>query len=125
MSYATGIGRLKTVWLAICWIPAIAIVGILAFSEYRPDLMKQFSLLTLLIAGSLSLPVLLDITLKSRIAVVIIGAGGGAAIFANLNASQDALRGEMKPAAFLLFGVGLWISWTVIEWIVKGFVKKG
>lgn len=124
MNFKSGVQRIKILWAAICFIPAIVIAAILSFSQYRPDLMIQFSILSLFIASSLSLPFFFDISLKTRLFFAIVGGGGGAAIFFNLDKAQDAIYGEYKPAAFALIGVALWLAWAAVEWVVKGFLKK-
>lgn len=124
MSQKIGLQRLKILWAAICFIPALVVVSILSFSDYRPELMVQFSILLLSIASFLSLPLFFDTSLKTRLFFLVAGAGTCAAIFINLDKSQDAIRGEYKSAAIFLAGVLIWIGWTALEWVMKGFRKK-
>ena len=123
MNVRTGLKRLRILWTAICFVPAIAIVVILSFSQHHPDLMVQFSVLSLLIAASLSLPLWFSASLKTILLFAISGAGACAAVFANLNSGQDAIYGEAKPAAFALAGIVLWLVWAAGEWVLKGFLK--
>ena len=121
MNIQSGLQRLKIVWLLICYLPAILIIVLLQFSEYRPELMKVFSLLTWFIATSLAVPVFVGASFKTIVAIAIAGGLGGAACFINLNDGQHMFAGDAKPIIFVSLGAFTWIALAAIQWVIKGF----
>lgn len=123
MNVPAGLRRIKIILALVCAVPALVLVVLLSFSQYEPALMRTFLLLALVIAASLIVPLFMPVSIKNKFFIAIVGAGCAGAIFANLNHGQDALYGDNKPAAIALFGIGLWLVWSSVEWVAKGFTS--
>lgn len=121
MNISGGFRRVKILWAYLCIIPAGAIIFTLLLSEYRPDLMRQFSSLILLIAAALTIPPFLNATIKSRLLIAVLIGSAAAATMFNLDKNQHPFYGDAKPILLALATFTVWLIWSGIEWVTKGF----